>query len=51
MKKIYDGDNLKLLGEFPEEKTEEYIEIYKSYGKWQDVSVDINGDIILFENE
>ena len=51
MKKVIDADNMKCLETFDETQTEQMLEKYRSLGKWEDVSADINGDIILWENE
>jgi len=49
MKKVIDADNNKLLEEFDKSQTDEKVEYYKSLGKWDDVSIDCDGDIILWE--
>lgn len=46
-KKIIDGDNMKVLKYFDAEDTDSIVEHYKNVGKWDDVSVDIDGDVIL----
>ena len=51
MKKVIDADNNKLLEEFEEKETNKKVEYYTSLGKWEDVSVDRDGDIILWEEE
>ena len=56
MKKVIDADNNKLLEEFKEEETDEKetdskVKYYESLEKWDDISVDRNGDIILWEEE
>jgi hypothetical protein len=45
---VIDGDIMKCLEKFEENQTERILEKYKSLGKWDDVSVDANGDIILY---
>lgn len=49
MKKVIDADNMVCLEEFNETQTQQIQEKYESMGKWDDISVDINGDIILWE--
>ena len=49
MKKVIDADNNKLLEEFNADRTDEKVSYYESLGKWEDVSVDYAGDIILWE--
>lgn len=50
-KKVIDGDTMKCLETFEESQTEQMLEKYQTLGKWDDVSVDSDGDIILYENE
>lgn len=50
MKKVIDGDTMKCLETFKETQTEEIIKKYKKIGKWKDVSLDHDGDLILFKN-
>lgn len=50
-KKVIDGDTMKCLETFEESQTQMVLEKYKSLGKWNDVSLDADGDIILYENE
>ena len=50
-RKVIDGDSMKQIGTFVAPNTEKEIEYYKSLGKWADVSVDSDGDIILYEEE
>ena len=49
MKKVIDADNMKLIEYFDVSETEAKLNYYSSLGKWDDVGVDINGDIILWE--
>jgi hypothetical protein len=46
---IIDADNNKVLEFFKIEETEEKLNYYKSLNKWNDISVDRSGDIILWE--
>jgi len=46
---VIDADNMKLLEKFSEEETDALVEKYKSTGRWNDISVDLGGDIILWE--
>lgn len=50
-KKVIEGDTMKCLEMFDENQTEQILEKYKTIGKWDDVSVDNDGDIILWEEE
>jgi len=50
-KKVIDGDTMKCLETFEESQTQQMLEKYQELGKWDDVSVDSDGDIILYENE
>ena len=51
LKKVIDADNNKLLEEFRKEETYKKVKYYKSLGKWDDITVDRSGDIILWEEE
>lgn len=51
MKKVYDADNQKILEHFEESETEKIVAKYEAIGKWDDISVDIDGDICLWEDE
>ena len=51
MKKVIDADNQKVLQTFEEKDTEKTLAYYRSLGKWNDISVDRDGDIILWEEE
>lgn len=50
-KKVFDGDLQKCLEVFDESQTEERLAYYQSLGKWDEVLVDSDGDIVLYENE
>ena len=49
MKKVIDADNMICLEEFNERRTDEIKEKYEALDKWEDVSIDNGGDIILWE--
>jgi len=49
--RVIDGETMKVIEMFHENQTEQMIEKYKSIGKWEDVKVDRDGDLILWENE
>lgn len=49
-RRVIDADNDKILELFDESETEKKVKYYESLGKWSDVSVDIDGDIILWED-
>ena len=51
MKKVIDADNNKLIETFDEKETDSKVKYYESLGKWDDFSVDRDGDIILWEEE
>ncbi len=51
MKKVIDADNQVCLEEFEESQTDEILQKYEALNKWEDVSVDHSGDIILWEDE
>ena len=51
MKKVIDGDTMKCLETFDENQTQTILEKYQELGKYDDISVDTDGDIILYENE
>ena len=48
MKKVIDGDNMVCLEQFTPKETETIFQKYKNDGTWDDVSIDNDGDIILF---
>jgi len=49
MKKVIDADNQVCLEQFDEKLTNDVKTKYESSGKWDDISVDASGDIILWE--
>lgn len=51
MKKVIDGETMKCLEKFQEKETDNIIKKYASLGKWADVQIDIDGDVILWEKE
>ena len=51
MNKVIDADNGVCLEEFEEEQTQDILQKYKDVGKWEDASIDQDGDIILWEDE
>ena len=48
MKKVIDGDTMKCLETFYSKETKVVFEKYKNNGRWKDVSIDSDGDIILY---
>ncbi len=46
---VVDADVPVVLENFNEADTDEVLEKYESMGRWADVSVDRDGDIILWE--
>ena len=51
MKKVIDADRMVCLEEFDGTQTEQIKEKYESMGKWDDIALDYNGDLILWEDE
>jgi len=51
MKKVIDADIGSCLEEFHESETQEKIEYYESLGLWDDIGVDVDGDIILWKED
>ena len=49
MKNVIDADNEKILEYFEESDTKMIKEKYEIIGKWDDISIDFNGDLILWE--
>lgn len=49
MKRVIDADNNLILETFAKEATEEIKKYYEIIGRWNDISVDHDGDIILWE--
>jgi len=48
-KKVIDADNQKILQYFQEQDTEDLKNRYQALGIWNDISVDRDGDIILWK--
>ena len=48
MKKVIDGDLMKCLETFNSKETDRILEKYKDDGRWEDISIDNDGDIILY---
>ena len=51
LKMVIDADNNKCLERFEESKAEEIKAKYEAMGKWDDVGLDVNNDLILWEDE
>lgn len=49
MKKVIDADNKRVLETFDPKDTDKVLEKYQNDGRWEDVGVDVDGDIILWE--
>ena len=49
-KLVIDADHMVVLEVFKKENTKEVLEKYEQTGRWEDVSIDCNGDIILWED-
>ena len=50
MKAVIDADNMKVLEQFHIEDTEQIKSRYEAMGKWNEISIDQGGDIILWED-
>lgn len=48
--KVIDADNNTLLETFDKKDTKKKVKEYEAMGKWDDVSVDHDGDIVLWES-
>ena len=46
---VIDADIQKIIGTFSPEDVDEVLTRYQQDGRWEDVSVDIDGDIILWK--
>ena len=51
LKMIIDAYNNKCLEKFEESKAKEMKAKYEAMGKWADVGLDVNNDLILWEDE
>ncbi len=49
MKNVIDADNMKIIDTFHERNTEQILSHYENMWMWDDVSVDRDGDIILWK--
>lgn len=49
MKMVIDGDQMKCLETFSVEETQKVLKKYQEDGRWEDVGIDINGDIVVYE--
>lgn len=49
MFKIIDADRMVQIGSFSEAEKEAIIKQYENDPKWEDVSIDADGDLILFK--
>jgi len=49
MKKVIDADNQKILEYFDKKDTDNIRRKYTNMGKWEDISLDSDGDLILWE--
>ena len=48
MKKVIDSDNQRVLETFDAKDTDKVLHKYQNDGRWEDVGVDRDGDIILW---
>ncbi len=51
MKKVIDGDRMICLEEFDKADTDTIVKKYQDMGIYGDIGVDIDGDIVLYEEE
>lgn len=49
MKKVIDGDRMKCLETFSIEETPKILKKYQEDGRWEDVGVDNDGDIVVYK--
>jgi hypothetical protein len=49
--RVIDADNMRTLEVFDSKDTDTVLSRYRAMGKWDDVDVDGDGDIILFKDE
>jgi len=47
-RKVIDADNQVIIEYFNESNTKEMLDKYENDGRWEDVGVDCDGDIILW---
>jgi hypothetical protein len=46
---VIDADNNKCIERFEESKAQEIKAKYEAMGKWADIGLDVNNDLILWE--
>lgn len=49
MKKVLDGDLQIVLETFDPKDTQKVLEKYENDERWEDVGIDCDGDIVLYE--
>ena len=49
--RVIDGDNMRTLEFFAAEDTNSILARYRAMGKWDEVEVDCEGDVILYKEE
>jgi hypothetical protein len=49
--RVIDGDNMRMLEFFAAEDTNSVLARYRAMGKWDEVEVDGEGDVILYKEE
>ncbi len=49
LKMVIDADNNKCIERFEESKAQEIKAKYEAMGKWADIGLDVNNDLILWE--
>lgn len=49
MKMVIDGDQMKCLEKFSIEETPKVLKKYQEDGRWEDVGVDNDGDIVVYK--
>lgn len=51
MKSVFDGDNYTILEEFPADETGKKLAYYRSLGKYEEVELDYEGDIVVYRQK
>lgn len=51
LRKVIDGDLMKVIDTFDVKDTEQVIQKYRDLGRWEEVLTDNDGWIVLYKNE
>jgi hypothetical protein len=49
--RVIDADNMRTLEVFDSKDTDTVLNRYRAMSRWDEVDVDVDGDIILFKDE